>query len=53
VNWAENASALGEVHCWQGICMIRVGQILVALKRNDEYALHIKGGNRLMEFWAI
>ena len=42
MNWAENASALGEVHCWQGICVIRVGQILVALKRNDEYALHIK-----------
>jgi hypothetical protein len=29
--------------CWQGICLIIDGQILVALKRNDEYALNIKG----------
>ena len=43
MNWAENASGLGEVRCWQGICVVKAGQILVALKRNDEYALHIKG----------
>jgi len=28
--------------CWRGICLIIAGQILVALKRNDEYALIIK-----------
>jgi len=44
VNWAENATGLGEVRCWQGICIIKAGQILVALKRNGEYALHIKSG---------
>jgi hypothetical protein len=42
VNWAKKPSGLGEVRCWQGNCMIKTGQILVALKRNDEYALHIK-----------
>jgi hypothetical protein len=42
VNCAENPSGLVEVRCWQGICMTKAWQILVALKRNDEYALHIK-----------
>jgi len=42
VNSAENPSGLGKVRCWQGICIAKAGQILVALKRNDEYALHIK-----------
>jgi hypothetical protein len=42
VNCGENTNGLGEVTCWQGICIIKAGQILVALKRNDEYALNIK-----------
>ena len=48
--WAENESGLGEVRCWQGICVVKAGQILVALKRNDEYALHIKGGAARLNF---
>jgi len=28
--------------CWQGNCLLIDKQILVALKRNDEYALNIK-----------
>jgi len=28
--------------CWQGNCLKFGGQILVALKRNDAYALNIK-----------
>jgi hypothetical protein len=42
VIWGENAGGLEKVRCWQGICVIMTGQILVALKRNDEYAQHIK-----------
>jgi hypothetical protein len=38
----QNASGLGVDRSWQGICLINDGEILVALKRNDEYALDIK-----------
>ncbi len=38
----ENRAGLGDALCWQGICVVKGGEILVALKRNDEYALHIK-----------
>jgi hypothetical protein len=31
-----------DVPCWQGICLEKDPEILVALKRNDEYALDIK-----------
>jgi len=38
VNWEE----FPQRPCWQGICVGKCRQILVALKRNDEYALDIK-----------
>jgi hypothetical protein len=42
--WFENAA------CWQGNCLEMAPEILVALKRNDEYALHIKAMRTLMGF---
>jgi len=53
LNCYPKLGSFGQVNCWQGICLDKAGQILVALKRNDEYALHIKGGAGLMEFRAI
>jgi hypothetical protein len=41
----ENVAKRGRLRnteCWQGICLEKAAVILVALKRNDEYALHIK-----------
>jgi hypothetical protein len=42
LNQQGNGVLFHTADCWQGICLIIGGQILVALKRNDEYALNIK-----------
>ena len=39
----RSGGGLRNATCWQGICLEKAAEILVALKRNDEYALHIKG----------
>jgi hypothetical protein len=52
VNCAKKGG-LGDVPCWQGNCLGNGGEILVALKRNDEYALAHQSGARLMGFGAL
>jgi hypothetical protein len=53
VNCGEKGWFKRVVTCWQGICLEKGGEILVALKRNDEYALGHQSGARLMGFRAI
>jgi len=45
-------AGLRNAACWQGICLEKLAEILVALKRNDEYALHIKAMRALKGFRA-
>jgi len=52
VNWSE-MEGFRNVPSWQGICLESEREILVALKRNDEYALNIKGDPRLTGFQSL
>ena len=48
----RNGVVYEMVTSWQGICLENRGEILVALKRNDEYALAHQSGAGLMGFQA-